>query len=497
VTTGNQRPSQIQWSKRKSPFGGTMDLIYYLDGNGTIRMARPGSPESRSSSGRGGRGGIDIPAELGAPSGSGGGDSAQLPFRIKLTIRAEELYTEMFDQSWRYLAENFYDPKFHDVNWEAMREKYGQLVKYIGQKEDLYSLLYLMMGELNASHLGVSGLTTAADETTADLGLLFDESYRGKGLKIGEILKRGPADRRGLKLKEGNYVLAIDGVDITEQTDLSKLLNGKVGEAVVLQVADTPNADTKDRRRVEIQAVSRERIAPLMYDRWVDRNAKRVAKLSNGKLGYIHIQSMDDVGLDHFVRSLYSDNFDKEAIVLDVRYNGGGFTHDQVLNYLGARQHTLFRQRDGGEGLVLRPYDRKWTKPVVLLINNRSYSDAEIFPSAFRTLGLGKLVGQPTGGFVIGTAEVRLVDGSRFRIPRIGVYTAAGVNMEKEGVRPDVLVEPHPDQLAKGLDVQLDKAVEVLTAEVAQRQKKTDAHVTAKPDETKPAASATGGGPMK
>src|SRR5262249_31526991 len=189
-------------------------------------------------------------------------------------------------------------------------------------------------------------------------------------------------------------------------------------------------------------------------------------ELSKGKLGYIHIESMDDAGLDRFVRALYSDNFDKEAIVLDVRFNGGGFTHDQVLNYLGAREHTLFRQRDGGEGLVLRPSDRKWTKPVVLLINNRSYSDAEIFPNAFRTLGLGKLVGEPTGGFVIGTAARRLVDGSIFRVPEIGVFTSKGVNMEKEGVRPDVLVAPHPDQLAKGIDVQLDKAVEVLTAEV-------------------------------
>src|SRR5262249_14845859 len=157
--------------------------------------------------------------------------------------------------------------------------------------------------------------------------------------------------------------------------------------------------DPKNRRRLEVQAVSRTAVQELMYERWVDKNAKRVAELSKGKLGYIHIPGMDEAGLDRFVRDLYSDNFDKDAIVLDVRYNGGGFTHDQVLNYLGAKEHTFFRQRNGNEGLVLRSYDRKWTKPLVLLINNRSYSDAEIFPNAFRTLGLGKLVGQPTGGF--------------------------------------------------------------------------------------------------
>jgi tricorn protease len=236
-----------------------------------------------------------------------------------------------------------------------------------------------------------------------------------------------------------------------------------------LKVGSDPAADPADPkawRRVEIQAASRSRIQDLMYERWVAQNASRVDKLSGGRLGYIHIPSMDEAGMDRFVRTLYSDAFDKDAIVLDVRYNGGGFTHDQVLNYLGAKEHTVFKNRFG-EGLVLRSHDRKWTKPLVLLINNRSYSDAEIFPSAFRTLGLGKLVGQPTGGHVIGTSSVRLIDGSTFRVPRLGVYTAKGVNMEKQGVTPDVVVADHPDQLAKGVDAQLDRAVEVLLSDVA------------------------------
>src|SRR5438876_3708165 len=161
---------------------------------------------------------------------------------------------------------------------------------------------------------------------------------------------------------------------------------------------------------------------------------------------------MNDEGMEVFVRSLYSDHFDKDAVVIDVRFNGGGFTHDQVLNYLAGKEHTLFRTRNGGEGLVMRNFDRKWTKPLVVMTNNRSYSDAEIFPHAFRTLGLGKVVGQATGGFVIGTGSISLIDGSMFRVPRIGVFTVQGTNMEKEGVKPDVEVIPHPDQLAKGID---------------------------------------------
>jgi tricorn protease len=192
-------------------------------------------------------------------------------------------------------------------------------------------------------------------------------------------------------------------------------------------------------------------------------------------VGYIHIPSMEEEGMDRFVRALYSDNFDKEAIVLDVRYNGGGYTHDQILSYLGGRDHTLFRQRDGGQGVVMRSFDRKWTKPLVLLINNRSYSDAEIFPSAFRTLGLGKLVGQSTGAHVIGTYAVRLIDGSLFRIPRVGVFTTSNVNMERQGVVPDYVVEQLPDQYAKGIDPQLEKAVEVVQQDVIAWKK---SHIT-------------------
>jgi tricorn protease len=188
---------------------------------------------------------------------------------------------------------------------------------------------------------------------------------------------------------------------------------------------------------------------------------------------------MDQPGLDRFVRSLYSDNFDKEAIVLDVRYNGGGYTHDQVLNYLTGKEHTVFRQRDGGEGLVMRQYDRKWTKPVTLLINGQSYSDAEIFPNAFRTLGLGKLVGQPTAGWVIGTTSATLIDGSTLRLPRTGVFTIRGVNMEKQGVSPDVFVDARPDDARKGIDPQLDKAVDVVKQDVVAWKKARAATVTA------------------
>jgi tricorn protease len=467
LTTGGVGPTLIRWTK-----GGT---VYFLDSNGSLRHTMP-STSSFS---------------MGSAS-----SPSTVNFTARMTVRRDEEYMQIFDQSWRLLSDSFYDAKHHGSDWKAIREKYRALVKHVAMKEDLYNLVSLMLGELNASHLGISGHIRSPEEVTADLGLLFDETYKGPGLKIAEVLKRGPADKRGITLKPGDVIVSIDRTPLSDKTNLSKLLNAKANETVLLEVTTNPT-DPTTRRKVEVQAVGRDRVSQLMYDRWVSKNAELVAKQSGGKVGYIHIPGMDESGLEQFIRSLYSDNFDKEAIVIDVRYNGGGYTHDQVLNYLGAKEHTVFRQRDGGEGLVMRNYDRKWTKPSAVVVNNRSYSDAEIFPSAYRALGYGKIVGQPTGGLVIGTSETRLIDGSSFQLPRTGVYTSRGVNMEREGVIPDVLVEATPEDLAKGTDPQLKKAVEVVTVEVAEAKKAKAGLATKPTPPTGPAvptpAPATGG----
>lgn len=436
LTTGSVKPTQIQWSR----FFGSM--IYFRDGQGNIRTAN-----------------------IGGATGAPAANVNTIAFKARMTVRQDELFAEMFEQSWRFLNETFYDPNFHGADWNKVREKYRPLVKHCIHKEDLYALVSLMLGELNASHLGISGNLGGPEQTTGDLGLIFDTTYRGKGLKIVEVLRGGPADRRGLNLKAGDFVLAIDRTELTDKVDPASLLNDKIGETVSLTITTNP-ADPRDKRIVEVQAVNRKVISDLQYERWIKKNFDRVTELSKGKLGYIHIPSMDDAGLDRFMRALFSDCFDKEGIVLDVRYNGGGYTHEQVLNFIGGKEHTFFHHRHGGSGLVLNRGDRRWTKPLTLLVNNRSFSDAEIFPHAFRALGLGKLVGQPTGGYVIGTRATTLIDGSGFRTPRIGVSTNKGVNMEKEGVTPDILVESHPDELARGHDAQLDRAVEVLVQDV-------------------------------
>src|SRR5262245_31594410 len=194
ITTGNLNPVQVVWTKRSS------DLIYFRDGQGQIRRITPT--------------GLNPSNPFAPPSGAPG----TVSFTVKMNIKNEAEFLEMFDQSWRYLADNFYDNQFRGADWEAVRNKYRPIVAsgHVAMKEDLFDLLYLMMGELNSSHLGVSGQLSSAEEQTAELGLVFDETYRGKGLKIAEVLKRGPADKRGLNLKAGEFVVAIDGVEIQD-----------------------------------------------------------------------------------------------------------------------------------------------------------------------------------------------------------------------------------------------------------------------------------------
>ena len=435
VTSGSQQPRTIRWTKSGK--------VYFLTGSGELRYTTASY-------------GFGTTGPVGEPS--------KAAFSCKLSIKRDEEFAEMFAQAWRSLADGFYDPNYNGVDWKAVRAKYAPLVGQCACREDLYSLLGLMTGELNSSHLGISGRLPTADETTADLGLIWDETYPGPGLKVKEVLKRGPADKKGLNLKAGDIVTHMDRVELTPAVNLSKLLNNKTGEVVPLTVRDKP--DSSDQRTVEVVAATRDKVSQLMYERWVATNAARVDKESGGKLGYVHISGMDEAGLEQFVRALYSDAFDKDGVVVDVRHNGGGFTHDEVLNYLTGRDHTRFEQRDGGIGSVVRNQHRRWSKPLTLLINSRSVSDAEIFPHAVRASGLGKLVGQTTSGQVIFTGSTRLIDGSSFRMPRIGVFRNDSVNMDKEGVKPDVAVDITPDDWKKGNDPQLLKAVEVLTADV-------------------------------
>ncbi len=228
LTFGSQAPRQITWAKK------TGGRVYFLNKSGELRY-------------------VSTYSALAPATGSATPEPSKVNFSAKMIVRQSEEFEEMFAQSWRALSDHFYDAQHHGANWERVRAKYQPLVPHVAMKEDLYALVSLMLGELNASHLGISGKLPTADEITADLGLIFDDAYRGPGLKVLEVLNRGPADRRGLDIKPGDIVLTIDRIELTDKVNISELLNNKVNEGVALEITSNVK-DAKAKRRIEIVA---------------------------------------------------------------------------------------------------------------------------------------------------------------------------------------------------------------------------------------------------
>jgi tricorn protease len=421
--------SQLQFS----PDG---NRIYFLSTGGTIRY-------------------------LTRPAGSLG----SVNFTARLTVDRVVELQHMFDEGWRLLKEQFYDEKMHGVDWDAMREKYRPLIEHVAAKEDFYALVSMMLGELNASHLGISGPTVSGPET-AYLGVWFDPEHRGPGVKISAVLKNSPADRDESRLNVGEFILAIDGVEVSNNEQIWDALADKAGRVVELLVNDKPTKEGA--RTVKIKPINRGQWSNLLYEDWVEKRKRMVDEWSNGRIGYIHIQAMSQSELRKFEREFYAEVVGKkEALIIDVRFNGGGRIHDELLSILKRRLYALEQYR--GTPPFTQPF-QVWQKPTVVLINEFSASDAEIFPKAFRDLGLGKLVGVPTYGGVIGTYNVTLIDGTTFfRVPVTGWRTLDGVNLENYGVKPDILVEHSPEDNFNENDLQLKMAVELLLKELGKK----------------------------
>jgi tricorn protease len=373
----------------------------------------------------------------------------------------------VFNEGWRIMKNRFYDAEMHSVDWAAMRTTYAPLLDFLVDQDELQTLMMMMIGELNASHTGVSGGPSDAGPSTGStrypgFDLVFDPSgyYR-----VGHIYKAGPADHEYLKVREGDYIIALDDRDL-KTTDnywqrftlLSTnkfhfLLNDKPAKDGAWDVTITPASGFGD----------------LQYARWVEDRRVMVDKLSNGEIGYLHIRAMDAPSLRQFQLDLAA-NRTKKALVIDQRFNGGGGIDQELLGILAGREYQYTVGRDAG---VRLPRPQAFYGPMVVMQNERSASDAEMFPAGFRALGLGKVVGVPTMGAVIGTGSYTLLDGSSIRTPGSGVWiTQGGQNLENYGVPPDVFIDNTPADHAKGRDMQIEKAVEVLKAEIAARGKK-------------------------
>jgi tricorn protease len=389
--------------------------------------------------------------------GKGGAGSGAPAFTARMEIDRLADYRAAFDEAWQTLNDRFYDRTFRGQDWKAIGARYRELLEHVATRRDFSYLVTQMLGELNASHLGISG-GTAPPRDTGYLGVWADEKHEGPGVKVESVLRRSPADRAESRIKPGEFVMAVDGLPVAWGPTWDRALAGKSGRPVTLLVNQKPAREGA--RVVRVRPITRSAWLDLMYERWVDGRRAAADRLSGGRLGYLHVADMGDEARNRFERELFSIGRRKEGIVLDLRFNSGGDTHDSLLRMLERNRH-YFRMAPRLETPFPQP-ERAYTKPVVLLINEHSLSDAEAFAHGFRELKIGKTVGVPTMGWIIFTYGTTLVDGSLFRVPHLGCFTLDGRDMENWGVPPDLRVENTPADFQAGRDPQLERAVALL-----------------------------------
>ncbi len=363
-----------------------------------------------------------------------------------------------FEQAWASLRDQFYDATMHGVDWNAERERFVPYVRAAQTPDELRRLLQLMVGELNASHSGASGPSGFTSAPVGKLGLRFDRTaYEQNGtLQVREVITLGPAAIAGIAV--GDRIIAIDGQPLARTDNLDARLLNTVGRRVELTVL---NGTTE--RRVVVRPVNTNTEKGLLYRQWVNERRAYVAKASNGRLGYVHMNDMSAEALDQLNLDLDAENFGRDGVVIDLRNNNGGFVNAYALDVFARRGYMTMTTR-GSIPVPARTQlgQRSLEKPTVLVVNQHTLSDGEDFTEGYRTLGLGKVVGEPTAGWIIYTSSITLIDGTSLRLPFIRVDGTDGKNMELVPRPVDVTVKRPVGESYGGADSQLDAAVRVL-----------------------------------
>ncbi|HEX8251368.1 MAG TPA: S41 family peptidase [Pyrinomonadaceae bacterium] len=385
-----------------------------------------------------------------------------LALNLEMNVNFAQEKMEVFKQGWRFLRDNFYDDKYHGADWNAVEKTYEPLISGARTNDEVRRLMSLMVGELNASHLGVSGNPAFTATPIGKLGLRFDRSeYEAGGrLKITEIIALSPVDiTRNVKV--GEYLISVDGVRVDARTNLDELLENKVGKRVELEISASPDGSNK--REVIVKPVTTGAEKNLLYRQWVEANRAYVERISGGKLGYVHLPDMGSGSLAQLYVDLDVQNQGREGVVVDIRNNSGGFINPYVIDVLARRGYLNMKER----GLWTVPArtalgQRALERPTVLVINQHSLSDAEDFTEGYRALKLGKVVGEPTAGWIIFTWNVNTFEGTTVRLPRQLVTGGDGKNMELNPRPVDVPVTRPVGESLTGKDSQLDAAVREL-----------------------------------
>ena len=379
---------------------------------------------------------------------------------MSMDLAAEREY--MFNHVYRQEKERFYNEKMHGVDWEMLTAEYRKFLPYINNNYDFSELLSEYLGELNVSHTGSGYRAPKAKNSaiTAELGLFFDLAWEGDGLKVDEIVANGPFDKADSKLAAGDIITAIDGVKILKGMDYYPLLDSKAGVRTLVSIKKA-SGESVDQVVVPISAGA---MNTLLYKRWVRHNAAMVEKLSGGRLGYVHIEGMNDPSF----RTVYSEILGRynhcDGIVIDTRFNGGGRLHEDIEVLFSGKKYLTQEVR--GKDACDMP-SRRYNKASIMIIGEANYSNAHGTPWVYKYKNMGLLVGKPVPGTMTSVSWETLQDPTiYFGIPVVGYRTAEGTYLENDQLNPDIDVENTKELVVKGVDEQLQAAVKALLQQI-------------------------------
>ena len=390
---------------------------------------------------------------------------------MDMCIDHEAEWKQIYDESWRVTRDNFYVENMHGIDWKAIHDKYAVMLPYVKHRHDLTYLIGEMIAELTVGHAYITSgeVPEIPRVKTGLLGGKFSKDAKTGAFRIEHIFKGAswdkslvsPLDGPGINAKVGQYITKVNGTPASELVDIYQALIDKVGKTVSLEIAD--NANGKNARTVYVKPVESEN--QLAYYEWVQKNIEKVDKASNGEIGYIHIPDMSTEGLDMFTKLFYTQ-LDKKALIIDDRMNGGGNVSPMILERLQREVYRMTMSRNGGRNETVP--NEAFYGPKVCLIDKYSSSDGDLFPYGFRKLGLGQLIGKRSWGGIVGISGSRAyLDGQDMRTPFFTSYSTDGNwIIEGHGVDPDIDIDINPFEDYQGKDAQLDKAIEVLKAEM-------------------------------
>ncbi|MCR9287627.1 MAG: S41 family peptidase [Bacteroidetes bacterium] len=363
----------------------------------------------------------------------------------------------LFDHIWRQVEKKFYKVDLHEVKWDFYKSEYARFLPHINNNHDFAEMLSELLGELNASHTGARFRPRAENgDATAALGLFYDNDYSGEGLKIEEVMDKSPVVKKGSKIKPGTIIEKIDGQAITTSTNHYQLLNRKIGKYTLLSLFDPSNGE---RWEETVKPISLGTEGQLRYQRWVKNCREIVEKASGGTVGYVHVRGMNDGSYRTVYEDVLGKNHGKDALIVDTRFNGGGWLHDDLATFLDGKNYMTFMPR--GQDLGNEP-QFKWSKPSIVVMGESNYSDAHMFPYTYRALGIGKLLGMPVPGTGTAVWWETLQNGMVFGIPQVGMVGSDGKYLENSQLEPDIKVMNSPEKVSKGQDQQLEEAVKEL-----------------------------------